>query len=425
MERRDFLKLCSLAGLGVVSSQLPGTISTAQAAPFDKFVVLVNASGGWDHTLFCDPKGNVPNDDGWYINEGFAPGEFGQAGNITYAPVGNNAALFDAYYQNMTVIRGINSETVSHTVGQRIQWSGRMPDNSPCFAALLAAVQGGAKPLAFITNGGYDSTAGVPVSKTRLGDTGSLFPLIFPNDLDPGSVDSSHFHTPDTFARIQEARQARLDAMLAKQRLPQLQRSMGLLYTSRLGMEELKKIIEYLPDDLNAYSNLGRQAAIALAAWKAGLCQVATMSMGGYDTHGNNDQPTTDRLTTLVEGVLSLINRATELGIANQLMIVMGSDFGRTPKYNESMGKDHWTVNSNVIIDLSGQIPGNRVIGSTDSFLRYQKVDPASLQPDPNGVAITQGHIHRWLRKETGIEDHELATMFPVSSEDYLDLSAG
>ena len=53
--RRDFLKLCSLAGLGF---SLPVRSARAESEPYDGlYHVIFNASGGWDTTYLMDPKG--------------------------------------------------------------------------------------------------------------------------------------------------------------------------------------------------------------------------------------------------------------------------------------------------------------------------------------------------------------------------------
>ena len=153
------------------------------------------------------------------------------------------------------------------------------------------------------------------------------------------------------------------------------------------------------------------------------------MSMGGYDTHGNTDQSTRDRLTTLVAGVNETLNAAYDLHAYDggsgppPVMMLIGSDFGRTPQYNGGMGKDHWSVGANILVDLTEQIPGNRVIGDTDEFLRYKKINPDTLAEDPSGVAIKPGHIHKWLRHITGIEDHDVVKLFPTDVEEFIDFS--
>src|SRR6201988_582716 len=81
--RRDFLKLCGLAGLGVaVPLQFPlVTGGEARNAPFEgPYYVVFNASGGWDTTYLMDPKG-VNN-----INRLYREGDILTRGAHKYAP---------------------------------------------------------------------------------------------------------------------------------------------------------------------------------------------------------------------------------------------------------------------------------------------------------------------------------------------------
>jgi hypothetical protein len=450
MERREFIKLCGLAGLGVVSSQLPGTYLDADAAvPPDTLWVFVNAGGGWDFTLVADPHGNTPNNEGWFLNA-FAPGEIQEfAGGITTPPdiftdLNNNqvgtgvqmangngishSVFFNEFAQYMTVIRGIDCETNGHDTGQRNTWSGRLADNTPCLAALIAAALGGAKPLAFITNGGYDSTYNTPVSKTRLGDTNALYPLIYPNELYPNPDDpegGGNFHTDETFARIMATRQARLQSMINGQNLPRIKQAQNLLFTSREGMGDLKKISDYLPDQLP--NGIARQAAIILAAYKAGLTQTATMGNGGYDTHGDNDNGTTQSLAELFAGVQALFQMAAlpEIDCADKLMVVMGSDFGRLSEggYNDANGKDHWSVGGMIMIRQNSDLPGARVIGGTDEYLDYVSVDPNN-PTQPGNVAIRNAHLHDWMRDFAGVSDNEVVRLFRLDNEEKINFGA-
>src|SRR5262245_48066119 len=58
--RRDFLKYCGLAGLGLALPHWPAEIlaeaKSNESYPGPYYVVL-NASGGWDTTYLMDPKG--------------------------------------------------------------------------------------------------------------------------------------------------------------------------------------------------------------------------------------------------------------------------------------------------------------------------------------------------------------------------------
>ncbi len=426
MDRREFIKLCSVAGLGVASSQLPGTYLDANAQEGKKiFPVFVNATGGWDIFRVADPKGNLPNSEGFAVNE-FEPDIIRQVAGTTIsypdlpdpnAAGGSNADLFEPWAPFMTVLNGVDCETNGHDTGQQNYMSGRLQQNSPALPALVAAALGGAKPLSFITNGGYDSTFGVPVSKTRLGNTNALLPLIYTNTINDfdNVEEAAKYHTEETFSRIMATRQARLDDMQRTQNLPLIKNKMNLLYTARTGMGDLKKINDYLPDELSN-SNIERQAEIALAAYAAGLAQTATITGGGFDTHGNNDAGQDNSRSNIIRGTLRLLNRAVELGIQDELLVFMGSDFGRTPRYNDAQGKDHWSVGTVMIIDPSGEVPGGRTLGGTNDVGRYETVDTNGAVG--GDLTIKNSSIHQWARKHIGIEDHEVVKLFPLNTGD-------
>jgi hypothetical protein len=56
--RRDFLRLCGLAGLGVSAPMWWPGEARAESAPYDgPYYLVFNASGGWDHDLSHGPEG--------------------------------------------------------------------------------------------------------------------------------------------------------------------------------------------------------------------------------------------------------------------------------------------------------------------------------------------------------------------------------
>src|SRR6185436_10712306 len=81
--RRDFLKLCGLAGLGLaIPFEQPDSVGAAiKDQPYEgPFYVVLNASGGWDTTYLMDPKGI----DG--INRLYQQGDILTHGEHKYAP---------------------------------------------------------------------------------------------------------------------------------------------------------------------------------------------------------------------------------------------------------------------------------------------------------------------------------------------------
>lgn len=421
MERREFLKLASMAGLGVVAA---GSLSrdAAAADPYSgPFWVHVHAGGGWDPTSLCDPKGASSVEEQSTrdaMNRSYLAADIETAGNIRYAPVGNNAAFFQKHYSKLLVINGIDTGTNSHDAGVRNTWCGTLREGKPGFAALVAGVYGGSLPMGFISNGGYDTSANV-VAVTRVPDTGLLRRLAYPNIIDPGAEKQERYHTEATMQRILEARHERHEAKLAAQRLPQIRQAMSTLYTSRVGQNELKQLIQYLPEQFER-ATLRRQAQLALAAYRAGICVSANLALGGFDTHGNHDDSHIPRLDQLCDGVDFLLTAAEEQGIADRVVVIVGSDFGRTPGYNQGNGKDHWNISSMMLAGPG--IPGNRVIGVTDERHNPLDLDPVTLEPKEGGIRIKPGHIHKALRKLAGIADHPLVQRFPLSEEEDLPL---
>lgn len=443
MERRDFLKLASLAGLGVAVGNVPFSREASAEAtePYaGPLWVMVHCSGGWDVTSFCDPKGFEPSTEMKFFDQMnhypasavepvpgsasqmlFAP-EFVNPGDPASGidPAGPNATFFKKYYKDLLVINGINCATNSHEVGVRVNWSGSLVENRPSFAALVAGAYGRDKPMAWVVNGGYDVANGV-VAVTRTGNIGAIQRIAYPELINPDDPERP-YHADEVGKRILDARYERQQAMMAKQRLPRIQKAMGTLFTSRTGQNELKKLkleLDTITGGENLLGGLRGQAQIALAAYKAGICIAANVSPpAGFDTHGNNDAGQYNGRRLMLEGVDYLWTKAQELGI--KVRIIMSSDFGRTPQYNEGNGKDHWSITSMVM--MGDGIKGDRVVGASDPGHNALKVDPATLAVSDSGIQIKPGHIHRALRKLAGIEESEVVQNFSIKEEEDLAL---
>src|SRR5258705_7750338 len=111
--RRDFLKLCGVAGLGVSapiwSPDVVGA-TTAEPAPYDgPFYVVLNASGGWDTTYLMDPKGVNE------INRLYQEGDILTRGQHKFAPTGkqkeggmSNEEFFGEFGNELLTLNGLD-----------------------------------------------------------------------------------------------------------------------------------------------------------------------------------------------------------------------------------------------------------------------------------------------------------------------------
>ncbi|MCB9565997.1 MAG: DUF1501 domain-containing protein [Myxococcales bacterium] len=438
MDRRKFLSLAAFAGLGVVSPRVFGgdptrdPITGKRKEPLfatygGPFYVLINAMGGWDPTSLCDPKGYAFPDDPEALNRSYATSDILTAGNIKFAPLGNMVddgydnyyqLFFEKHYQRLMVLNGVDTQTNGHDSGIRHCMCGRLAEGFPSFGALVAASASKELPMAYLSFGGYDETMGI-VARTRSGNTNALARIAYPDRRDPND-EMTTFHSAKAAELIKSAQDDRRTHLESIEYLPRTKHAIGMLYAARTGSNELKKLQEYLPDMLSQNGN-ERQAQVALAAYKAGICAAVNMSIGGYDTHGNHDQSHIPRLVSLLQMIDFLWEEADRQGVADKLVVLVGSDFGRTPRYNDGNGKDHWSVTSMML--MGAGIPGNRVIGASDAGHNPMTINPSSLQLDPGGIRLEPKHVHRSLRRLAGIEDNEYGRMFPLMVADGEDIN--
>ncbi|PRQ01058.1 hypothetical protein ENSA5_27400 [Enhygromyxa salina] len=415
MNRRDFFKLAGLAGLTLIpgSSAATGGIAGEPLTPRayeGTFWIFVNAAGGWDPTSLCDPKGRANEMDPDPMNM-YLTSEILSAGNINYAPLGYNDTFFQKYYQDLLIINGIDMQTNGHDSGSRHTWSGRLVEGFPSLAALVAANAGPELPMSYLSFGGYDLTGGL-VARTRSGNVNALGRIAYPERFDPSNADD-RFHSVRAAELIQQARDGRRTTQEMEATLPVEQVAMNQMFTATDGANELKLLQQYLPDELAQDNALRRQAQVALAAYRAGISIAVNLNYGGFDTHGDHDNAHIPRLQTLLEGVDAIWQEAEAQQVADNVIVVVGSEFGRTPGYNANNGKDHWSVSSMMLMGKG--ISGNRVIGGSTDRHQPLTVDPGSLSLSESGIRIEPQHIHYELRKLAGIHEGDFATMFPLS----------
>jgi hypothetical protein len=90
-----------------------------------------------------------------------------------------------------------------------------------------------------------------------------------------------------------------------------------------------------------------------------------TLSIGGWDTHGQNFQTLKRQLPQVDKGIANLVNDLHDRGLAEDVVVVMWGEFGRTPKVNSNAGRDHWAPVMSAMIAGGGLKMGQAVGAST------------------------------------------------------------
>jgi hypothetical protein len=144
-------------------------------------------------------------------------------------------------------------------------------------------------------------------------------------------------------------------------------------------------------------NSFGWSLLMAFRLVEAGV-NVVQVNLGNnetWDTHGdifhrlkNKLFPPTDR------ALCALIDDLRSSGLLDSTLIVIGSEFGRTPKLSTlaesypSPGRDHWGAVQSVFF-AGGGVRGGTVIGSSDKLGAY----PATSPQHPENMAATIYHV--------------------------------
>jgi hypothetical protein len=126
---------------------------------------------------------------------------------------------------------------------------------------------------------------------------------------------------------------------------------------------------------------------------KAGvnLIQVNLGNNEAWDTHGDAFWRLGDKLFPPTDrAIAALLDDLEENGLLDSTLIVMGGEFGRTPKISlladnyKKPGRDHWGAVQTLFF-AGGGVQGGNVIGSSDKIGAYPVDDPQK----PENMAAT------------------------------------
>jgi hypothetical protein len=90
-----------------------------------------------------------------------------------------------------------------------------------------------------------------------------------------------------------------------------------------------------------------------------------TLSIGGWDTHGQNFQTLRRQLPQVDKGVSLLIGDLHDRGLLDDTVVVMWGEFGRTPRINNNAGRDHWPSVMSALVAGGGMRMGQAIGAST------------------------------------------------------------
>lgn len=153
---------------------------------------------------------------------------------------------------------------------------------------------------------------------------------------------------------------------------------------------------------INRYGDttFGRGALLAKQLVETGV-RFVQVNRGGFDTHSNNFPAMRNHGSIMDPALASLIEDLSDSGMLQKTLIIMMSEFGRTPRINENAGRDHFPSVFSAFM-AGGGIKGGQLIGSSDED---------GYQPKDRPVQVSD--LHATFCHALGIE-HDKEVMTPL-----------
>lgn len=124
----------------------------------------------------------------------------------------------------------------------------------------------------------------------------------------------------------------------------------------------------------------GRRCLLARTLLEEGVTCVK-VTHHGYDTHAENFNFHVEQLDEFDKTFATLLGDIEERGMLDNVLVIVYSEFGRTPAINHKFGRDHWGASLSVAMGGCG-IQAGGVVGSTNAdgtAVKDREVDAGHL----------------------------------------------
>jgi hypothetical protein len=373
ISRRSFLGAAG-AGLGIASG-FSGMVQPAFSAELkrrERQVLLVWLAGGASQLETWDPKPGTDTGGPFRSIETSVPG----------VRISELLPQTAKQMHRMALVRGVNTKEDDHGKGYYFMHTGRreMPGQEYPHLGSLAAryLTSDRNPLpgyVHIQPGGGGLSKGeaaflgpkygslvlgnghAPANTTRAGSVGEAGAL---------GRETFRHHLNDRFAL--RRRTAETEAYTTT-------------YEQALQLMERRDVFDVSKEpvrDLDRYGthDFGRHCLLARRLLESGVTFVK-VTHSNYDTHNENFDFHFEQVGEFDQAFSSLLDDLSQRGRLEHTLVIVMSEFGRTPRINHLYGRDHWSAAWSVALAGAGIKPGV-VLGKTNA----------------NGTAVVDGQVH-------------------------------
>jgi uncharacterized protein (DUF1501 family) len=393
INRRGFLSVGALTGLGLtLGDYFRMQNAQAEQKHYDfipakaKSVIHIFLPGGIAHQETFDPKPYSPIE---YRGEmGVIPTKI--PGEVFCETLPQTAQIAD----KLTVIRSFSHGEAAHERGTHNMFTGSRPSPALVYPSMGSVVsheygpRENLPPYVCIPNApneyagpGYLSSSFGPFSLGA--DPASKGFTVRDLNL-PNGVDAGRF----------ERRRSALDAVndyFAKKEKADTINAMNTFYDraySLISSEKARAAFDIAaePEAIrNEYGmhEAGQRMLMARRLVAAGV-RFVSLTYGGWDMHNNITAGMRGAMPAFDQAYAALIRDLDRTGLLSETLVLVSSEFGRTPKINGTAGRDHWPKVFSVVL-AGGGIKQGMIYGQSNAVAS----EPEKDEMDPGDLATT------------------------------------
>ena len=385
LSRRGFLTVGAIGSLGVtLANFLQVRSAQAELKHYDFIdakadsVIHVFLPGGMAHQESWDPKP-------------FAPieyrGEMGSiktnTGEVFSETVPKLAQLADKF----AVIRSMTHSEAAHERGTHNMFTGYKPSPALKYPSMGSVVSHEYGPKHSLPP--YVCIPNQPNEFAGCGYLSSSFaPFSLGSDPAAGGfkvldLSLSSGVTEDRFARRRTALEAVNDHFAQRDKSDNV-KAMDSFYEraySMVSSPDARKAFDIAAEPDALRDQYGRNAAgqrllMARRLVEAGV-RFVSLTYGGWDMHNQVTSGMKQQMPALDQALAALITDLEQRGLLARTLVLVSSEFGRTPKINGTAGRDHWPKVFSVML-AGGGIKGGMIHGASDPTAAEPDQDPVS-----------------------------------------------
>lgn len=366
LSRRSFL---STVGMGAGALAANMSVLDALSSPTlanelqrqEKSVILLWLAGGASQLETWDPKPGASTGGPYRAIETDVPG-------IHISELLPKMAT--RLSQHTAIIRSLNTKIADHGGGMQLMSSGRLPEpgiDFPHLGAVIANELGrrDSKVPDYVAM--YTATEGR--RKGTAGFLGSRYnPMFLTESMMPENIqrlesidEVDHKHRSDLRDMLAKEFSSKVPSQSVASQNSAFERVRGLMasdYLFDIEKEPQSERDKYGP------TQFAEQCLIARRLVEAGVPFVK-VARAWWDSHGQNFETHRELCADLDHAMSTLLDDLQERGLLENTLVITLGEFGRTPRINGSLGRDHFASAWSCSLSGAGIKPG-ALYGKTD-----------------------------------------------------------